>query len=198
MVCNLFVFPKHENSKNPKGDSDSHLKYLRIALSEAQKCVPTPTAFCVGCVLVVRLPNADIHSPIVLATGYSRELSGNTHAEANALSKARELPSEELNTLFPSLVAPVTLDDLFPFTDVYTTLEPCSVRTSGLAPCADALISSKVRRCYIGVGEPDDFVKCEGAQKLQNAGIEVVWLKELQEECLTVARRGHHQEPSGI
>lgn len=64
---------------------------------------------------------------------------------------------------------------------------------SGLAPCADALILAKVRRCFIGVAEPDDFVKCEGAQKLMNAGIQVSWLKGMEQECLAEARRGHSQ-----
>jgi pyrimidine deaminase RibD-like protein len=68
--------------------------------------------------------------------------------------------------------------------------EPCSIRTSGLAPCADALIYAKVRKCLIGVAEPDDFVKCEGAQKLKEADIEVLWIKGMEKECLDVARRG--------
>lgn len=74
---------------------------------------------------------------------------------------------------------------------VYTTMEPCSVRTSGLAPCANALVDAKIKRCFIGVGEPDDFVQCEGAQRLKDAGIEVVWLAGLEAECLEVARTGH-------
>jgi len=65
------------------------------------------------------------------------------------------------------------------------------VRLSGLSPCADALVSAGIRRCFIGVGEPSDFVICEGAEKLKAAGIEVIWLKGLELECLEVARRGH-------
>jgi len=177
-----------------------HTQYLRKALSEATKCVPTPTAFCVGCVLVTRYPSiAD--QPVVLATGYSRELPGNTHAEANALAKARGLSPEQLSEMFPSAAAeeekegertaPPDIDDVLKYTDVYTTLEPCSVRTSGLAPCADALVAAKVPRCFIGVGEPDDFVQCEGARKLRHAGCQVVWVKGLEEDCLSAARRGH-------
>lgn len=166
-----------------------HIDYLRLAIEEADKCTPSITAFCVGCVLVVRLAD-DYTPPTVLATGYSRELTGNTHAEANALSKAEKLTSEDLASLFPR-GSSMKLDDLLPFTDVYTTLEPCSVRTSGLAPCAGALISAKIRRCFIGAGEPEDFVRCVGAQKLKDAGIEVVWLKGLEAECLAIARKGH-------
>lgn len=153
---------------------DVHADYMRAALAEAAKCTPTPTAFCVGCVIVAR--------GAVLATGYSRELPGNTHAEANALQKARETHPEPDG---------VTIDALLREADVYTTMEPCSVRTSGLAPCADALVAAGVRRCIVGVGEPDDFVVCEGADKLRNAGIELVWLKGLEDECLQAARRGH-------
>jgi len=132
----------------------------------------------------------------VLATGYSRELAGNTHAEANALAKARALSPERLAEMFsfsPAVADDVDIDieDVLAHTDVYTTLEPCSMRTSGLAPCADALVAAKVQRCFIGVGEPDDFVQCEGARKLKAAGCQVVWVKGLEEECLTAARRGH-------
>lgn len=163
---------------------EAHLHFLRLALEEAKKCDPTPTAFCVGCILVVRWP--DKYNPVVLASGYSRELPGNTHAEANALSKARGLSPSELAILCASSVA---LDELLPHVEVYTTMEPCSIRTSGLSPCTDALIAAKIKRCFIGVSEPADFVICEGAQKLKNAGIEVIWVKGLEEECLQVARR---------
>lgn len=170
--------------------SDEQLHYMRTALAEAAKCEPTPTAFCVGCVLVTHWPSLHDQPPVMLATGYSRELPGNTHAEANALAKANRISPDELTNLF-SGTSSVSLDKILRHTDVYTTLEPCSIRTSGLAPCADALIAAKIRQCFIGVGEPDDFVKCEGAQKLKDAGIEVVWLKGLEEECLKAARRGH-------
>jgi len=130
-------------------------------------------------------------SPLVLATGYSRELPGNTHAEANALTKARNIAPENLQSLFPGVGSDVTVDALLCECNVYTTMEPCSIRTSGLAPCADALIKAKVKRCFIGVKEPDDFVTCEGARKLEEAGIAVVWLLELERQCLETARRGH-------
>lgn len=163
---------------------------MLLALEEAKKCESKPGAFSVGCLLVSRLPNSP--SPTILAHSYSRELPGNTHAEANALEKARSLSLTELRERlglegdnFPAI------DDVLHHTDVYTTMEPCSVRTSGLAPCADALISAHVTRCIIGVGEPADFVNCEGARKLKEAGVKVVWLKGLEEQCLEVARKGH-------
>lgn len=165
-----------------------HAPFMKAALLEAQKCEPSPTAFNVGCVITVRWPSASDQQR-VLSVGYSRELPGNTHAEANALAKARELSSDALKAMFPTSAEPPKVDELLQIADVYTTMEPCSVRTSGLAPCADALIAAKIRRCFIGVGEPDDYVVCEGATKLQDAGIEVIWLKGLEQECLEEARR---------
>ncbi|KAH8117290.1 diaminohydroxyphosphoribosylamino-pyrimidine deaminase [Phellopilus nigrolimitatus] len=166
-------------------------KMMSEALAEARKCEPKPTAFCVGCVLVACFKDSP---PVIIARGYSRELEGNTHAEANALAKARSLTKVQLRALLNESIAggsdPLSIDDLLRVCDVYTTMEPCSVRTSGLAPCADALIAAGVARCIIGVGEPDDFVQCEGARKLVDSGIQVVWLKGLEEECLKVARTG--------
>lgn len=167
----------------------THLKFLHLALDEARKCVASPTAFCVGAVLTVCQPGSS--QEVVLSTGYSRELPGNTHAEANALAKARQLTSAELQQLIPSIAPHTTMDDLLTRADIYTTMEPCSVRTSGLAPCANAIVAARIRRCFIGVGEPDDFVKCEGAEKLKAAGVEVIWLNGLEDECLEVARSGH-------
>jgi pyrimidine deaminase RibD-like protein len=184
-----------------------NLDYLKLALECAKQCVPVATAFSVGCVITIPLEGS-AESYCVLATGYSRELEGNTHAEANALEKARQLTAEDLVKLLtmspshlpavpqasstpPSLDAVRRIDDLLTRADVYTTTEPCSVRLSGLAPCADALIAAKVKRCIIGVGEPSDFVQCEGARKLEAAGIEVIWMRDIEGDCLSVARRGH-------
>ncbi|KAJ7111545.1 diaminohydroxyphosphoribosylamino-pyrimidine deaminase [Mycena crocata] len=165
---------------------EHHLNAMQMALVEARKCQPVPTAFCVGCVLTVSWPNDDF-PPTLVSTGYSRELEGNTHAEANALAKLKALTGPQIQSLFCGVDTP-RIEDILARLDVYTTLEPCSVRTSGLSPCADALIDAGVRRCFIGVGEPPDFVNCEGAQKLKNAGIEVVWMVGLEKECLEVAR----------
>lgn len=172
-------------------DSSERLAFMKIALEEAKKCIPTPTAFCVGCIIVVPIRSATgAEEKLILSTGYSRELEGNTHAEANALAKAQTLSSAELDGFFPEgIPSDGGVLGLLKEADVYTTLEPCSIRTSGLPACADALVGAQVRRCYIGVAEPDDFVICEGADKLKKSGIEVIWLKGLEQECLDVARR---------
>ena len=131
----------------------------------------------------------DNSTPLLLAKGHSRELPGNTHAEANALSKVMDdnFPAfDKLHNIYPSL----TLEILLQHITVYTTLEPCSVRLSGLQSCADKLVTAKVKRCVIGAAEPPDFVKCEGAKKLKEAGIEVIWFDRFQEECIAIARNG--------
>jgi pyrimidine deaminase RibD-like protein len=172
-------------------DDSEHLAFMKIALEEAKKCTPTPTAFCVGCVIVAPVHSTTrVEEKVILSTGYSRELEGNTHAEANALAKARDRSLHELEKFFPEgIQSDGGAEKLLKGADVYTTLEPCSVRTSGLPPCADALVDAQIGRCYIGVAEPDDFVTCEGAEKLKRSGIEVVWLKGLEQECLEAAWR---------
>jgi pyrimidine deaminase RibD-like protein len=173
---------------DPQTNKD-RVQYMRLALEEAAKCEPTPTAFCVGCVITVPTDQDNTTTHKILATGYSRELPGNTHAEANALAKAySQANSDEFRRTFGR---EVELASLFRMADVYTTLEPCSVRLSGLSPCADALIAAGIRTCVIGVNEPADFVRCEGTRKLQEAGITVVWLEGMEAECLAMARRGH-------
>lgn len=156
-------------------DSDradaEHVALMRLALSEAKKCVPSPTAFCVGCVI----SSPSTKPARVVSTGYSRELPGNTHAEQCALDKLS--PSDPLAGL-----------------DLYTTMEPCSVRLSGNLPCVDrilALPKGTIKRVFMGVAEPDDFVECKGTRTLKEAGLEVITVEGFMEEALEVARRGH-------
>ncbi|KAG9083578.1 hypothetical protein FRC07_013888, partial [Ceratobasidium sp. 392] len=82
--------------------NEDRVRYMRLALEEAAKCEPTPTAFCVGCVITVPASNTkDTTTHKILSVGYSRELPGNTHAEANALAKARaQADSDEFHRKF--------------------------------------------------------------------------------------------------
>lgn len=163
---------------------------MQLALKEARKCTPRAGAFCVGCVIIAE-NDFQPDQPIVLAKSHSRELEGNTHAEANALEKIKAQDNKELREFLSRTSGGVvsSVEQMLRTATVYTTMEPCSVRTSGLAPCADALIAAQIKRCVIGVGEPDDFVNCEGAQKLNDAGVDVAWMKGMEDECLEVARR---------
>ncbi len=56
---------------------------------------------------------------------------------------------------------------------IYTTLEPCS-HHGRTAPCADAVIAAGIRRCVIGIVDPDSLVAGAGVAKLVAAGIDVV------------------------
>ncbi|OLL23771.1 Diaminohydroxyphosphoribosylamino-pyrimidine deaminase [Neolecta irregularis DAH-3] len=143
----------------------SDLEYMRLALSEANKCKPTRSAFCVGAVLVK-------HDRII-STGYSRELDGNTHAEECAFLKLSCKEEAKGCTM-------------------YTTMEPCGpIRLSGKKPCTQWCIEAGVEQVVIGVREPGTFVKCEGIEMLRSNRIQVFCLNEMESECLKVATRGH-------
>ncbi|TIA81394.1 hypothetical protein E3P98_02074 [Wallemia ichthyophaga] len=152
-------------------EEQSH--FISLALAEAAKCPVVSGAFSVGCVLV--------HNHSVISTGFSRELQGNTHAEANAIDKLEDR-------------------SILPHVDLYTTLEPCTVRTSGLHPCTATIIQKGIKRVFIGASEPPDFVVCEGVNQLRQAAIDVIFVDStsytkstgriLGEDCLAAARRG--------
>ncbi|TKY89040.1 hypothetical protein EX895_001571 [Sporisorium graminicola] len=173
-----------------------HYSMMLTALREADKSPPTDAAFCVGCVIcttsdeTTRSPSSQI-----LATGFSRELPGNTHAEQCALDK---LSSDYKSTQGRARIAP-TLN-----LDLYTTMEPCSERLSGNLPCVQRILQFneqndvyvlppsflpsslsnerqsssigfrlRIRRVFQGVTEPDDFVNCQSQNILRDSHIEV-------------------------
>lgn len=156
---------------------------MRQALTEARKSVPVETAFCVGAVIVSSASHPSRPSA-VLATGYSRELPGNTHAEQCALDKLRPTGDG---------VANADRDALLEGASIYTTMEPCSTRLSGNVPCVQRILATRIQHIYVGVEEPRDFVECEGTRLLREQGREVVLVVDpedpgLGEECLRVAR----------
>lgn len=162
----------------------SHSDYMRLALLEAQKSPPKPTNYCVGALLVS--PSAA--SP-VLATGYTLELPGNTHAEQCALTKFAEalgVSEEDVGSVLP--------ED----TVLYTTMEPCNVRLSGNMVCVDRILRTRgnsrkgLQKVYLGVKEPEKFVgENQGRQKLEDAGVEVVHISGMEDEILKTATAGH-------
>ena len=186
----------------------AHLRMMLLALQEADRADAVPTAFSVGCVLAVnghalcRTPPLGRMEPLRLTTGYSRELPGNTHAEECAMEKllryCARTPHAEAEARRRE---PLSLI-------MYTTMEPCSARLSGLMPCAKRILAfnerapltsaawlagmaqdtygavmhtdldTTVRPLRIsvvvqGVGEPDDFVKCEASRLLRSSGVAV-------------------------
>ncbi|MBS3167501.1 dCMP deaminase [Candidatus Woesearchaeota archaeon] len=131
--------------------------YMKLAIEEAKKCPPSETAYSVGCVIV----NV---SGEIIARCYSREVDDKVHAEEGALAK--------LNGKAKDCV-------------IYSTMEPCSVRKSRPKSCTQHIIDSGAKKVVYGLKEPIHFVAdCKGHELLEQAGIEVVYFKELEEECL--------------
>ena len=148
-----------------------HRKYMELALEMANKCGETQTQFNVGAVLV--------NNGEILATGHSRELPGNTHAEQCALEKYFEQTGKR--------EVPVG-------TEIYTTMEPCSLRLSGNLPCVDRILETNIKTCFVGVVEPDIFVKNNsGYTKLTERDVEYIHIPGYEELCLTIAKKGHEK-----
>ncbi|GAA6026915.1 hypothetical protein JCM8097_005959 [Rhodosporidiobolus ruineniae] len=176
----------------PTTSDPEHVKYMRQALDEARRSIHTPTAFCVGCVLVSS-PSHPSYPSAVLSTGFSRELPGNTHAEQCALDKLLSPSSSDQG---PFASPAIQGDDRLKLLDgasCYTTMEPCSERLSGNVPCVQRILKTGIQRVFIGVEEPKDFVECEGTRLLKEHGREVFVVVDpedptLGEQCLKVAR----------
>ncbi|SCU94013.1 LAME_0F05776g1_1 [Lachancea meyersii CBS 8951] len=148
-----------------------HRRYMEQALQEAQKCGPTTTAFSVGAVLVC--------GDRVLASGHSRELPGNTHAEQCALDKYSSATG----------LARVPVGSA-----LYTTMEPCSLRLSGQLPCVDRILAQNkhIRTVFVGVMEPDTFVQNNNSRaKLSQHEIDYVLIPGYESACTAAAIKGH-------
>ena len=170
-------------SWNPQtSDTVDHLAYLRLALNLAKESPPKPTNFRVGALLVCQ----SLETPI-LATGYTLELPGNTHAEQCCLSKFMD--SKGIHTL-EELQEKLPMD-----TVLYTTMEPCVKRLSGNKPCVDRIVEAKrIRKVYVGVSEPEKFIEeNNGRRMLEIAGIQYEHIPGLEHEILEVATAGHEK-----
>lgn len=142
-----------------------HKSLMAQALAVARKSIYIPSAFCVGAIITTP-------SGAILSTGYSREQPGNTHAEQVAISKLLSSSSP-----VPGQAA------------IYTTMEPCNIRLSRNKSCVDRILECGwVKKVYVGVMEPADFVENGGKARLEAAGIEYQLVEGLEEECLGVAR----------
>jgi pyrimidine deaminase RibD-like protein len=128
--------------------------HLLQAIELAERCPPSDTAFSVGAVVV----GAD---GSVLATGYSREADPHDHAEETALAK--------LDPADPRLA----------YATIYSSLEPCSARTSHPVSCTRLILEAGIPRVVFAWREPALFVDCEGAELLRAAGREVVEMADL-------------------
>ncbi|KAJ2709285.1 hypothetical protein H4R19_004331, partial [Coemansia spiralis] len=101
--------------------------------------------------------------------GHSRDPHApELHAAAAAVVKAQQDPRAYL----------------LPSSTLYTTMEPCSSTLFAKTPCTTHIINARIRQVVIGVKEPPSFDNCQGVETLLAAGIDVVHLHLLQEECL--------------
>lgn len=156
-----------------------HKGYMQLALEQAKKSPPKPTNYRVGAVIV------DTASNEILATGYTLELPGNTHAEQCCLLKLAEkhgVSEENLGDVLPTNLA------------LYTTVEPCSKRLSGNLPCVERVkrLAGCIKTVHVGILEPETFVaENTGKKSLQDAGIQVVAVEGFEKDILEVATAGH-------
>ena len=140
--------------------------FLEQALRLTESC-PTVPWYSVGCLVVA----PDGHTK--LSTGFTGERSyapGKLlHAEEVAILKARESGQ--------SLVGAT----------LFSTMEPCSQRSSSKKPCAQLILDSGITCVVYGVKEPLDAelqIHCQGEKLLREGGLEVIQLKEYEQACL--------------
>jgi len=99
----------------------------------------------VGCVIV--------HNHQIIGEGYHKAY-GDHHAEVMAINS-------------------VTEDALLPESTVYVNLEPCA-HYGKTPPCADLIISRKIKKVVISNTDPHEKVAGKGIEKMVASGIEVV------------------------
>lgn len=132
-------------------------RFLRMAIEVGGRCTPSATSYCVGAVV------ATVDGCIF--TGYTHETSPTHHAEQEAIAKA--------------LAAGASLRGAA----IYSSMEPCSKRTSEPESCSQLIIRHGFGRAIFALYEPDHFVRCTGALTLRNAGIDVRVYPSLAEEA---------------
>ncbi|WP_027363613.1 bifunctional diaminohydroxyphosphoribosylaminopyrimidine deaminase/5-amino-6-(5-phosphoribosylamino)uracil reductase RibD [Desulfotruncus alcoholivorax] len=123
---------------------DKDLKYMELALELAAKALGRTSPNPVVGAVVVK-------DGRIVGKGYHAR-AGTPHAEIHALREAGED------------AAGATL---------YVTLEPCC-HHGRTGPCTDAVIRAGIKRVVLAMTDPNPLVAGKGAQKLRDAGIEVV------------------------
>ncbi|CAG4988925.1 Riboflavin biosynthesis protein RibD [Dyadobacter sp. CECT 9275] len=117
---------------------------LQLAAYGRGSVSPNPM---VGCVIV--------HEDKIIGEGWHRNYGG-PHAEVRAIEDVVFKKNENLLTEATA----------------YVTLEPCA-HTGKTPPCADLLVSKKLKRVVVCNLDPNPLVAGKGIAKLKSAGIEV-------------------------
>jgi diaminohydroxyphosphoribosylaminopyrimidine deaminase/5-amino-6-(5-phosphoribosylamino)uracil reductase len=141
---------------------DDH--WMQLAVDLAWQCPLSSSAYSVGAVIV----GSD---GTELSRGYSRENDPRVHAEESALGK---LPDG---------------DERLAGATIYSTLEPCSQRSSRPRSCTQLIIAAGLRRVVLAWREPSLFVAdCRGYELLGQAGLAVTELTEFTERAMAPNR----------
>nr|WP_295929156.1 bifunctional diaminohydroxyphosphoribosylaminopyrimidine deaminase/5-amino-6-(5-phosphoribosylamino)uracil reductase RibD [uncultured Dyadobacter sp.] len=128
---------------------ETHDQWMQRALQLAGygRGVVSPNPM-VGCVIV--------HHDTIIGEGWHRAYGG-PHAEVRAIEDADEKSNAHL----------------LPEATAYVTLEPCS-HTGKTPPCADLLVSRRLKKVVICNTDPNPLVSGRGIRRLRDAGIEVI------------------------
>jgi ATP-dependent DNA helicase RecG len=137
------------------------IDYMRISIEEMKKSVQEErkegeVSPKVGAVLV--RPNGEY------TTAYRGELRDGDHAEYTLIE--RKCVSENLAGC-----------------EIYSTLEPCFDRNPPKIGCCKRIAKARIKKVYVGTGDPFPSVNGKGIKYLRDHGIEVIpYPQELQKE----------------
>lgn len=99
----------------------------------------------------------------IIGEGF-HEKYGEAHAEVNCFKSVKKEDEE-----------------LIPSSTLYVSLEPCA-HFGKTPPCADLIISKKIKKVVVGCQDPFHAVKGKGIEKLKAAGIDIE-MSSLEKEC---------------
>lgn len=108
-----------------------------------------------------------VHEGSIIGEGYHLR-AGTPHAEVHAINAVKD-------------------SSLLPESTMYVSLEPCS-HYGRTPPCTELIISSGIRRVVIGTTDTNPQVAGRGAERLRQAGVEVV-TGAAEQECRHINRR---------
>ncbi len=126
---------------------------LKRAIELSRSCRPSATSYCVGAVVVTAKGE--------IFEGYTHETSPTHHAEQEAIKKA-EMAGVQLTGAV-----------------MYSSMEPCSVRSSEPESCSQIIIRHGFARAIFALYEPSCFVVCHGARNMRLAGVQVECIASL-------------------
>ena len=135
---------------------------LQLSRLGAYFVAPNPM---VGAVLV----HGEGATAKIIGEGWHKQFGG-PHAEVNCFASVK--PKDE---------------SLVPESTLYVSLEPCS-HFGKTPPCADLIVKKGVRKCVVGMLDPNPQVAGKGIQRLRNNGIEVV-TGIMEAECRELNKR---------